>query len=542
MSTTADTGARYLRAGLLAGLGAGAAMGFFSVVLRFALDAPFIQEIMTDKVLELTPPALFEFFLERLGSYAKPLLFLSLSLAMSPFGGAIGGAYGWLASRRSEQAFQPSPWHSLFLTAGLWALFTFVAAPIAGVGFFGREALGGGVNYTLAAFVASGVYGMAMPWLFARLTPAPAEADDTTREPKPGETRRLFLRRVLIWSAVVGVVAFGLRTVSSGISRMSFSAGNPIPPGQMPPVVTPNDMFYVVSKNVLDPELHVEAGANGSEVWNLQVDGLASGSYTLSHAELVALPSVEEYVTLECISNLVGGHLISNAHWKGVRLRDLLERAGGAPEGTLKIVFRAADNYSSSIPLSVAMEPEVILAYEMNGEPLPPSHGFPARLLVPGRYGMKSVKWVTRIEAVDYDHQGYWEERGWSDECIVKTTSVFLVPRGGATPIDGPLPIGGIAYSGARGIDEVEISPDDGETWHRMSPDNPLSPYTWVLWTGHHELPLDWQGMLLVRARDGDGELQTDEVAPPAPDGASGYHSIGVRTVLPDGLPDKPAP
>ena len=539
MSTNADNGARYLQAGLLAGLGAGAAMGFFSVVLRFALDAPFIQEIMTDKILELTPPALFEFFLERLGSYAKPLLFFCLSLAMIPFGGVIGGAYGWLAGRGSDQAFQPSPWHSLFLTAGLSALFVFVAAPIADVGFFGREAVGGGVNYTLAAFVASGVYGMTMPWLFARLTPAPADADATPREPKPGETRRLFLRRVVIWSAVVGVAAFGLRTVSSGISRMSFSAGNPIPPGQMPPAVTPNDLFYVVSKNVLDPELQVE-GADGSGVWNLQMDGLAGGAHTLSYADLVALPAVEEYVTLECISNLVGGHLISNAHWKGVRVRDLLERAGGAPEGTQKIVFHAADNYSSSIPLSLAMEPEVFLAYEMNGEPLPTSHGFPARLLVPGRYGMKSVKWVTRIEAVDYDHQGYWEDRGWSDECFVKTTSVFLVPRGGATPIDGPLPLGGIAYSGARGIDEVEISADDGETWHRMSPDDPLSPYTWVLWTGHHELPLDWQGMLLVRARDGDGELQTDEVAPPAPDGASGYHSIGLRTVPADAIPDKP--
>ena len=153
--------------------------------------------------------------------------------------------------------------------------------------------------------------------------------------------------------------------------------------------------------------------------------------------------------------------------------------------------------------------------------PLPTAHGYPARLLVPGRYGMKSVKWVTRIEAVDYDHQGYWEERGWSDECIVKTTSVILVPRGGATPIDGPLPLGGIAYSGARGIEQVEISADDGVTWHRMSPDDPLSPYTWILWTGHHELPLEWQGMLLVRALEmATGELQTDEVAPPAPDGA----------------------
>ena len=407
------------------------------------------------------------------------------------------------------------------------------------MGFFGREAVGGGVNYTLAAFIASGVYGMAMPWLFARLTPAPTDADDTSRAPKPGETRRVFLRRVVVWSAVIGVVAFGLRTVSSGISRMSLSAGNPIPPGQMPPVVTSNEDFYVISKNVLDPELTVE-GPEGSDVWSLQMDGLAGGAHTLSYAELVSLPAVEEYVTLECISNEVGGHLISNAHWKGVRVRDLIERAGGAPDGTMKIVFHAADNYSSSIPLDLAMQPEVMLAYEMNGEPLPTNHGYPARLLVPGRYGMKSVKWVIRIEAVDYDHQGYWEERGWSDECIVKTTSVFLVPRGGATPIDGPLPLGGIAYSGARGIDQVEISADEGETWHRMSPDDPLSPYTWILWTGHHDLPVEWQGILWVRARDGNGDLQTDEVAPPAPDGASGYHKLGLRTVHSDGLQDVP--
>src|SRR5690606_35898634 len=195
-----------------------------------------------------------------------------------------------------------------------------------------------------------------------------------------------------------------------------------------------------------------------------------------------ARPTMQRITTLECISNPVGGNYISTGEWTGLPLRDLLTEAGLRP-GVVDIVLHAADDYADSIPLVAALHPDTLLAYDLNGAPLPESHGYPLRLIVPGIFGMKNVKWITRIEAVDYDFQGYWQERGWSDIATVQTMSRIDVPASNRTLVAGqPTLIAGIAFAGDRGISRVEVSTDDGETWVPATLDEPLSPLTWVLW------------------------------------------------------------
>ena len=250
----------------------------------------------------------------------------------------------------------------------------------------------------------------------------------------------------------------------------------------------------------------------------------------LGLAQLKAMPSVRRPHTLECISNEVGGELISNAHWRGVRLRDVVARAGGVPAKAIKIVFRCADGYTESLPIAEAMHPDTLLVHEINGEPLPPKHGFPLRLLVPGLFGMKNPKWITRIEAANFDFQGYWERSGWSDQALVQTMSKFTAPPRTPRPkANEEVGLGGVAYAGARGIKAVDVSLDDGKTWQPAQIKPPLGPYTWVLWAALWKPTAPGEYRLKVRARDGTGVLQTAQPSPTLPDGATGDHTIRVR-------------
>jgi DMSO/TMAO reductase YedYZ molybdopterin-dependent catalytic subunit len=290
-------------------------------------------------------------------------------------------------------------------------------------------------------------------------------------------------------------------------------------PSLTPEVLTAQD-FYTVSKNLLDPKVDVEG-------WTLTIDGLVERPTTYSYADISTLPTHSDYYTLQCISNLVGGDLWGSAHWKGVRLVDLLTQTGLRP-GVRKVIFHAADDYTDSIVIDVALRPDTLLAYEMNGEPLTKEHGFPARLLIPGIYGMKNVKWVTRIEVVDYDFKGYWMQRGWSDTAAYQTASRIDVPRNRATLPVGEIAIAGVAFAGDRGIDNVEVSFDDGKSWQQARVKPALSNNTWNLWVYRGNLESGTYP-LKVRATDGTGQVQTEKVTDPLPDGATGYHSVMLR-------------
>ncbi len=206
-----------------------------------------------------------------------------------------------------------------------------------------------------------------------------------------------------------------------------------------------------------------------------------------------------------------------------------LLRAGGAGPTALQVAFRCADGYRESHPMDDALNPTTLLAYEMNGAPLTREHGFPLRLLVPGLYGMKNPKWITKIEVVNTDFQGYWEASGWSNEAVVKTMSSFTTQL--RAPRLGEIDLGGVAYAGDRGIQTVEYSTDGGKTWQRAEIKHALGPYTWVLWASLWKPTAPGEYTLRVRAFDGIGTVQVSRETPTLPDGASGYHTLRIRVL-----------
>jgi DMSO/TMAO reductase YedYZ molybdopterin-dependent catalytic subunit len=236
-------------------------------------------------------------------------------------------------------------------------------------------------------------------------------------------------------------------------------------------------------------------------------------------------------VTLSCVSNEVGGGLIGNAKWTGVRLVDLLERAG-VQEGADQIVGRSVDGWTSGFPTELAFDGrDPLVAVGMNGEMLPPAHGFPARLVVPGLYGyVSATKWLEEIELTTWDgFDSYWVPRGWSKEGPIKTQSRIDVPARGATVGGDPAVFAGIAWAPIKRITRVEVRVDDGP-WEIASLTSPLSDASWVQWRHEMELAPGGRWRLQVRATDGDGETQTENIAPPAPDGATGWHTVEFST------------
>jgi DMSO/TMAO reductase YedYZ molybdopterin-dependent catalytic subunit len=292
------------------------------------------------------------------------------------------------------------------------------------------------------------------------------------------------------------------------------AASGPFAIKGLSPEVTPTESFYTVSKNFLDPSVDVGK-------WSLTIDGLVERPTTFDYDAIRQLPAFSDFYTLQCISNNVGGDLWGNAHWKGVRLQDLLTQAG-LKAGARKVVFHAADDYTDSIALERAMNSLALLAYEMNGAPLEKAHGFPARLLIPNIYGMKNVKWVTRIEVVDFDFKGYWQQRGWDDAAPYNVSSRIDVPHTRDSLSTGEVPIGGVAFAGDRGIQAVEYSVDDGQTWQPATLKPALSPNSWQLWAARPTLG-PGRYSIKVRAVDGKGTEQISRNRDSFPGGATGY-------------------
>jgi DMSO/TMAO reductase YedYZ molybdopterin-dependent catalytic subunit len=174
------------------------------------------------------------------------------------------------------------------------------------------------------------------------------------------------------------------------------------------------------------------------------------------------------------------------------------------------------------------MQGDVLITHRMNGVPLPPGHGFPARIIAPGHYGMKSVQWLTEIEVVPEDYQGYYQQKGWTDEAIVKTMAKIDMPTHGETLRGLRQRVQGLAFAGARGIQGVEVSVDEGRSWQPASLTESLSPFAWRFWILDWHVPRPGRYTLVVRAIDGLGRVQTSVEQEPAPDGAAGLHQITV--------------
>jgi DMSO/TMAO reductase YedYZ molybdopterin-dependent catalytic subunit len=275
--------------------------------------------------------------------------------------------------------------------------------------------------------------------------------------------------------------------------------------------------------------------AVATEEWSLTVDGLVERPLTLSYGDVQARPRAELMRTLECIGNPVGGNQIGNANWAGFWLADLLAEAEVKSEAK-RARFEAADGYETSVLLEWITQPGVLMAYEMNGAPLTTEHGFPLRIFMPGLYGQKMPKWITRIEFIDdEDHQGYWEGQGWSDVAAVKTNSQIMTPAHiGRVPL-AEVEIYGVAYAGSRTITKVEVGveADDTLTWREAELLPGPSHEVWTQFYAYWTPPADTSYTLLVRATDDTGFVQTERgrglLEGSFPDGTDKIHSIVVK-------------
>jgi DMSO/TMAO reductase YedYZ molybdopterin-dependent catalytic subunit len=303
---------------------------------------------------------------------------------------------------------------------------------------------------------------------------------------------------------------------AKGAPPIAVAAGDGVP-------VTANADFYTVwydSGDVPQPPAN----------WKLTITGQVNQELNLTLDALKAMPPVLEMRTLECISNPVGGDLISNAIWKGVRLKDLLTQAGVKP-GVKALKLDSFDGYSTGIPLDLGMHDHALLVYEMNGEPLPGEHGAPLRCLWPGRYGMKQPKWIQTITASNQDYAGYWEKQGWSYDAFILPNSRIDTPQDLSEVSTPTVTLAGIAYSGEAGIAKIEIGWDDLQEWHAAELARGPSPYTWTLWRWIGPALAAGRHQMYARVTDNGGQMQ---IKPQAvnllgdtfPNGTSNMHSI----------------
>lgn len=287
------------------------------------------------------------------------------------------------------------------------------------------------------------------------------------------------------------------------------------------PLVTPNETFFRIDTALSVPRVDLDA-------WRLRVHGLVDRPYELTFEELLGMDVVERYLTLACVSNEVGGGLVGNAAWLGVPLAGILERAG-VRDGADQLVGRSVDGFTVGFPTAAALDGrEALVAVGMNGEPLPFEHGFPARLVVAGLYGyVSATKWLSEIELTTWDaFDAYWVPRGWSKEAPIKTQSRIDTPRGGSRLGPGPRVIAGVAWAPNVGIERVELQVDDGE-WVPAELAEALDSDTWRQWRLPWS-PAPGPHTLRVRATDASGATQTSATAPPAPDVATGWHTVQV--------------
>ncbi len=502
------------RAAALAGVAAGAAaLGAAELLAGLIPGASSPIVAIGALVINLQPAGAKQFVVDLIGDADK----LALNLVVIAFGLAATASLGVLARTRPDLA------RIGFVLVGLLVFGAALADPLS-------DAL----PTLLVAIVAVGAGIGALDWLVGLAASAgrPREAE------MPVWGRRRFLGTsvaVLGVAATSGVVGRMLldrgrlnATPQSGAIPTPETTAPPLPAGVdlaidgVAPIITPNEEFYRIDTALIVPRPDIRT-------WRLRVTGLVDRPFELTYDELVALPLHDQYVTIACVSNEVGGGLVGNALWRGVRLKELLERAGVRSEAT-QIVGRAVDNFTVGFPTAWALadDREPLVAVAMNGEPLPADHGFPARLIVPGLYGyVSATKWLTEIELTRLeDFDAYWVPLGWSKEAPILTQSRIDVPSDRARVTAGVVPVAGVAWAPDRGISAVEVQVDDG-AWEAAELSAPISDATWVQFVRRWDATPGTH-VIRVRATDGTGEVQTDERTRPAPDGARGHHVIQV--------------
>jgi DMSO/TMAO reductase YedYZ molybdopterin-dependent catalytic subunit len=524
-------------AGLLCGVVAALLMILFMAGARTWLGISPPPEALPDRFAPTIPISTFFSLFDRFGGYngLKRFGITSGLAGLFTVGAVIGVLYALIVeSRRSrgsgrwqEGVSRLAVGFIIVAALVLWVISLALLWPVLDANYRGappgeaRLASGAALLVEYLAFAAVVIL------IYRWLAPRPR----LERRPVPvGEP---VARRAVVAGAAGLAFAAGSGGLIRNLNeRATFSYDGLAYSGPGVEPIAPNSKFYTVTKNVVDP--NVDVG-----VWRLEIGGLVEEPKSYGFADLMSLASLEQESTLMCISNRIGAGLMSNAVWQGIPLRDLL--AASRPlDGALEVFLSGADAYTDSFAFDKAMDPTTIVAFAMNGEPLPQRHGYPARVVVPGLYGEKNVKWVTRIEVVDYDAKGFYEQQGWGPSFVIPTRSDIFGPRWVRRRGDSfvePFAAGqmaiirGRAFAGDRGIQKVEFSADDGETWRGVRIDYPGTNLTWTFWSADW-LPEEPGAYTLVsRATDGTGTPQPSETRGIVPQGATGYHRVDATVV-----------
>ncbi|NUS36255.1 MAG: molybdopterin-dependent oxidoreductase [Pseudarthrobacter sp.] len=462
-------------------------------------------------VIDAVPPGVKDWAISLFGTADKAALLTGMALVIA----AVAALAGVLEDRRR---FTGAALAGLFGLAGAAAVLTRAQATPAALSLPIVAAL-------IAAFLLRFLIKKLKAW---RAEPAP-----------DGQPRRSFLQALAITgtaSAVGGAAAGMWRgaaiAVSDARGRLSLPpAASPapaIPSGAeagvagLQPLVTPNPDFYRIDTALSVPSVNPDE-------WTLKVTGMVDREVRLTFAELLAKPLLERHITIACVSNGVGGDLIGNARWLGWPVRELLAEAGPR-HGADMVLSRSADGWTAGTPLDILTDGErdALLAVGMNGEPLPLEHGFPVRLVVPGLYGyVSATKWVTELKVTRFaDDAGYWTPRGWSERGPIKTSSRIDVPRSGRPVSAGAVVFAGVAWAQHTGIGKVELRINRGP-WREAELAPGISHDTWYQWKLAADLT-PGQYEVQVRAADLRGNVQDETQRPPAPDGATGFHTVRV--------------
>jgi DMSO/TMAO reductase YedYZ molybdopterin-dependent catalytic subunit len=493
---------------------AGGALGVSELVAGLLPGAPSLLLSVGRAVIALQPPGAKDLVVALFGTNDKLALEIGVVLASL----AIGAGLGVLALRRP----------------GIGAAGILAFAALGFVAAIGDPA----VSPAIAAVVAgvAAIVGVQLIQRLVRAIPGGA-GEPATGAAMPDWRRRTFLLRsagLAVSAVAVGAIgrsllerqrqspvqAVGQLPLPGEVATLPPGAELPVP--GLSPLVVPNDQFYRIDTALIVPSVELA-------MWQLRVHGLVERETTLSFKDLVALGTIEQYVTIACVSNEVGGDLVGNAKWTGVRLREVLGLAGVRPEAT-QLVGRAVDGWTAGMPTAWVMDEsrEPLIAIQMNDEPLPLAHGFPARLIVPGLFGyVSATKWLAELELTRWEaFDAYWVPLGWAKEGPILTQSRIDVPHNDSRLAAGRNTIAGVAWAPDRGVRGVEVYVDG--TWQPATISQPISDATWVQWRLDVDMAAG-EHTLAVRATDGSGAVQSDRRTPPAPDGARGYHAIRIN-------------
>ena len=547
---------------LIFGLAAGVASLSLSIFLKLTFNGLFIPEIAAQALVSITSGEIESQAVLTLGPLAKYSTIVGAIVVNVILYGLIGIVLGKLFMKMKSPRFAIKFTLSTFISYSILIAIALISITL---GTIPGQSISIPVQSIVLFLLPSIAYGL----IFVFLTGKKHEKTDPVepsqkidegqiidKSSKIGDidyNKRDMIRALIISVIAIPLVYFGFNRLIAeseqqqqqpralNESIQEFLQSKSKPPGFENPIltplvdaeVTPTYLFYRIDINSIVPSI------NASD-WSLTVKGLVDNPVVINYEEFRGMNSIEEFATLTCISNKIGGNLVSTALWKGVRLRDILSKAG-VQSSVKYIVFRCSDGYDVGIPLENGMMDGTVLAYDMNNSPLTNEHGYPVRAIVPGFYGMMNPKWITEIELVDKTYEGFWQRKGWTNNGIENIYSSVVIP--GNQPINDRfpnlvpnssfmngknIPIAGIAFAGDRGISKVEVSVDGGSTWKTAIVKDPLSQYTWILWTSSFTASDKESHKIIVRATDKTGQIQTSELEEPFPNGAGGYNQIDI--------------